>query len=292
MGCGASKDKDSNPNEIKSTMKVTKIGDFDDFFNSASDLLGGLEELRSGFQDTREEMNEIARTDELAHPSLIEAIKVFLWSVSAHKEGKILAANMRFTTDPPALTVDCSYMDHITYDFSQAFMDMIKGMTGAPAKLIEIGQKAKEIGEKSVDLAKDIPGKVKGSGLNPFEQVKASANAAMNFKTVTAGLAKVPNVVKETQEALKDIAALLPKIVELIAQADDVGKKAHDKGIRKMGEMFDHFQTAPKKTPEQIAAEKKGKKPKKIKRKGKKAGDAKEGAHKEAGHATAGKAHA
>jgi len=158
-------------------------------------------------------------------------------------------------------------MDYRTYDFSAAFMDMVGGMTGAPGKIIDIGKGAKEVGEKSTELGKDVTGKVKGSGLNPLEQAKAAANAASNFKTVASGLAKVPNILKEAQDAIKDIKELLPKLAELIMHADDVGKKAHEKGVRKMAEIFDHFQTAPKKTAEQVAAEKKGKKEKKSKRK-------------------------
>lgn len=289
MGCGASKGKDSNPDEIKSDMKRTKISDFDSFFDSASALLGTLEELRATFQGTREEMNEIARTAELVNPSLIEAIKVFLWSCSAHKEGKIIAAGLNFTSDPPAFTIDCRDMDWITYDFSAAFQSMIGGMVKAPGQLIDVGKLAKDIGEQAANLSKDIPGKIKGSGLNPLEQARATAYAAVNFKTVAAGLAKVPNLVKEVGECLKELGDLVPKLKDLISQADEVGKKAHEKGVHKIHEIFDQFQTAPKKTPEQIAAEAKGKKPKKGKKKGKKA---EKGGDKAKEHGKAPKAHA
>jgi hypothetical protein len=304
MGCGASKaNKDSNPNEIKSIMKPTKVLEFDQFFRTASDLLETLEDLRSTFEDTREEMMDIGRTDELAAPSLVEAFRVFFWSVSAHKKGEIKAAEIRSTSDPIAFTVDCSYMDWKTYDFSQAFMDMVSGITGAPAKILDLGQKAKEITERSAELSKDIPGAVKSAHLNPLDMAKATANAAVNFKTVAAGLGKIANIVKQVQDTIKDIKELFPKLADLILHADEVGKKAHEKSMLKIDEIFDHFQTAPKKTPEQVAAEKKSKKAKKHKRKGKKdaekpkaEGQKAEGhkavGQKAEGHAQAGAVHA
>lgn len=261
MGCGGSKG-DSNPNEIKSEMKETKVAEFDEFFKQASEFLEGLEELRAGLQDTRDEMNEIGRTEELATPSLVEAIRVFLWSVSAHKDGNLAAANLAFESDPPSFTVDCGMMDHKTYDFSAAFKELIGTFTGAPKKIQELGNQAKEIGEKANSMKSELKAKIDGSGLDAMGKIKATANAGINFTTVLKGCAKAPEILKQAGEAVNDLKGVLPKIKELILHSDDVGKKAAEKHHKKMDEIFEHYQTAPKKTPEQIKAEQKGKKPK------------------------------
>jgi len=291
MGCGGSKEAE-NPNEIKSEMKETKIPDFDDFFKSASEVLEGLEGLRAGFQDTRDEMNELGRTDELANPSLIEAIRVFLWSVSAHKDGDIKAAKLDFETDPPAFTVDCGYMDFKTYDFSAAFKELIGAFTGGPQQIADLTGKVKEVGEKANALKSELKAKVDGSSLDLMGKAKATANAGSNFATVFKGLAKAPEIFKQAGEAINDLKSLLPAIKGLIVDADKVGKDAAGKHHKKMDEIFEHYQKAPKKTPEQVKAEHKNKKPK-TKKKAKKpaaggehkAGEPKAGDHKaEGGH--------
>jgi len=284
MGCGGSKEE-SNPNEIKSQMKETKVAEFDDFFKTASEFLEGLEDLRARFQDTREEMNELGRTDELVTPSLIEAVKVFLWSVSAHKDGNIKAAGLSFETDPPAFTVDCGHMDYKTYDFSAAFKELVGGLVGAPQKIADLTGQVKEITEKANSLKSGLKEKVDNSGLDPMGKMKATANAGVNFTTVFKGLAKAPEVLKQASEAVTDVKALLPKIKDLVLDADTVGKEAAGKGHKKMDEIFEHYQKAPKKTPEQVKAEHKGKKPK-NKKKAKKhaAGEHKAGEHKAEGH--------
>jgi hypothetical protein len=263
MGCGGSKEE-ANPNEIKHEMKKTQVPELDEFFNTASGFLEGLEGLRAGFEDTRDEMNELGRTDELVAPSLLEAIKVFFWSCSAHKDGNIKASGVTFTSDPPAFTINCQNMDFKTYDFSAAMHDLIGGIVGAPKQIADLGSQAKEIGEKAVELQKDVKAKIDASGLNPLEKGKAGAYAASNFATVLNGCKKAPNVFKQATDACADIKGILPKIKTLLDEADVIGKEASGKNIKKMDEIFDHYQKAQKKTPEQIKTEHKGKKPKKA----------------------------
>lgn len=289
MGCGNS--KDGNPDEIKSEMKWVKIKAYDDFFDSAKGFLENLEELRGTFQETLEEMHEIGRTEELVEPKLIEALRVFFWSVSAHKDGKFLEAGIKYTTDPVAFTANCSYMNWRTWEFSDALNRLVGGITSAPGQIADLASKLKEIEEQLPEIRKDIDGKVKAAGLGAMEQLKAVGYVGSNIATVAAGLAKAPKVIEHAKNALKEIQETVPKIPELMGNADEVGKKAAEKKMTTIDEIFDHFQTAPKKTPEQIKALKKeqkrkakGKKPKKH---GKKEGDK----HKEGGKHKEGEKH-
>ena len=95
-------------------------------------------------------MNEIGRTEELQDPKLIEAFRLFFWSCSAHKKGNIAECGLKFELDPPALTVDCSYMDWRTWDFSDAFKKLIGGTTSAPGKIVDLTKLSAEILEKSL----------------------------------------------------------------------------------------------------------------------------------------------
>jgi hypothetical protein len=283
MGCGGSKDGESNPNEIKFDMKPTKVPELDDFFKSASEFLEGIEGLRSAFQDSREEMHELGRTDELVTPSLLEAIKVFFWSVSAHKDGNIKAAGINYTTEPPAFTVECGHMDVKTYEFSAAMKELIGGLIGAPKQIVDLSGQVKDIGEKANSLKSDVKAKIDASSLDIMGKGKASVNAGINFATVLKGVGKAPDVLKQSQAAVKDVQELLPKIKAAMDEADVIGKEASGKGMKKMDEIFDHYQKAPKKTPEQIKEEHKGKKPKKGKKKGDKK-DKKDKEHKDKDH--------
>jgi len=112
-------------------------------------------------------------------------------SISAHKEGQIILADLKFTTDPIAFTVDCSSMYWHTWDFSDAFAQLVGAFTGAPAKIIELGKTLKEVGEKAVELSKTFNDAVKGAGLSPMDAVRAVANCGANFKRITDGVKKI-----------------------------------------------------------------------------------------------------
>jgi len=261
MGCNGSK---GNPDEIHYEMKKTQIPELDEFFNTASEVLKNLEEIRANFKEPREEMHEIGRLDELKEPKLVEALRVFFWSVSAHKDGKIIDAKLKWEVNPPTFTVECGDMNYHTWDFADAIERFIAGFTAAPARIVEIASKMKEVGDKSVELSKSIKEKVDASGLGAGDKMKASINAAGNCKTIADGVAKSPTILKESQEAIKEMQEALPHIGDLIAKADEVGKQAHDKKMKTIDEIFDHFQPQEKKkTPEQIKEDKKKKKGKK-----------------------------
>jgi hypothetical protein len=102
-----------------------------------------------------------------------------------------------------------------------------------------------------------------------FFRVKAPGYIGANLKTVTSGLSKAPKVIGQVKEGIKDLKELLPKIKGLIDTADEVGKKAAEKKLLTIDEIFDQFQTAPKKTPQELAALKKEKE-RKNKKKSKK----------------------
>jgi len=262
MGCGGSKE---NPNKIYSEMKNTKVQELDSFFRTAEECLSGLEELRASFVECIEEMNDTGRTEELKEPKLIEAFRVFFWSVSAHKDGNIILADTKFTTDPIAFTVECGSMYYKTWDFSDAFKQLIGAFTGAPAKIIELGKNIKEVGEKAVELSKSFSDTVKGAGLNPMDAARAVANCGANFKRITEGVKKAPLIFKAAEEAIKEMKEVIPAIQDMIVKADEVGKKAHEKRHLTMDDIFEHYQTAPKKTHDEIKAEKKKNKGKWVK---------------------------
>lgn len=266
MGCGASKGGE----EINSNMKRVGVPAFDEFFDSASGMLQTLEDLRETFQETREEMLELSRAEELKEVSLIEAIRVFFWSCSAHKNGTIVLAGLKFDSSTPSFTVECGDMDWRTWDFADNLRKLIGGFLGAPKTIQEVGEKIKEITEKLKEVSTDVTGKIKGAGLEGMEAIKAVGNATSNIATVTNGLSKAPKVLEQAQAALKDLQALIPKLGELIEKADEVGAQAHKKGLTRMSEIFDEYQKAPKKTKEELKAyhkeqkrRAKGKKPKK-----------------------------
>lgn len=184
------------------------------------------------------------------------------------KKGNIIECDLKFDLDPPSVKVECGGMDWRTWDFSDAFKKLVGGFTGAPAKIVDLTKAAAEIGEKAAEIGKTFKEKIEGAGLNAMDKVRAIANAGINIKRITDGCQKAPNVFKQAQEALLELKEVIPKIPELIAQADEVGKKAHEKHIWRMSDIFDHFQTASKKSPEKVKEDKKKNK-KKWKRKSK-----------------------
>jgi len=237
------------------------------FFKAAGEALSTLEELRVTFKEPIEGMNELGQTEELVEPKLIEAIKLFFWSCSAHKDGQILLTGIKIQTDPFALMANCDYMDYRTWDFSDDLKKVIAGLTEGPKKIAEVVQKMPEIIEKFKGISSEPNKKIDAAGLNPMDKVKAVANTALNIKTVASGIAKFPKMIETIKDNLKEALEAAKEIPQAITHADEVGAKAHAKDCKRLYEIFEHFQTAPKKTKEEVEADKKAKESKGEKKK-------------------------
>ena len=104
MGCGSSKSE--NEKEIKSEMKECKFEKFDNFFNPGSALLEQAETLRSGLEDTLEEMYDITDMETAAVPNLEVAVQVWIWSCSAQSGGDIKKCKLSFGKESPFIDCD------------------------------------------------------------------------------------------------------------------------------------------------------------------------------------------
>ena len=94
-------------------------------------------------------MREISRIDELKDPKLIEAFRIFFWSVSAHKDGKIADAGFDIELNPPTVTVKTDGMDHNTHEFNKQVKELMGGVRDGPGKIVTIVENLKEMNEKA-----------------------------------------------------------------------------------------------------------------------------------------------
>jgi len=87
-------------------MDSVPIGDFDNFFQSCGETLKKAEDLRSGWQDTLETMYDIAAVNFLEVPGkLSDAVRVWVWALSANNGGEIKTCKPSVNSESPFLTV-------------------------------------------------------------------------------------------------------------------------------------------------------------------------------------------
>lgn len=109
--------------------------------------------MRVRFQDSRQKMNEIGRTQELKEPNLKEAFKVFFWSVSAHKGGKISAAGLDFSEiETMSFKLKCSDMDVDTKTFNESAEALLHGVTSGPKELQKLAEDLKHLIENPISI--------------------------------------------------------------------------------------------------------------------------------------------
>lgn len=88
MGCGASKEGEDKA--IDYSMEWIPSSEFNNFFRTCESVLETAENLRSGLEDSLEEMYDISAVSYLkSPPTLMDAVKVWLWALSANNEGDI-----------------------------------------------------------------------------------------------------------------------------------------------------------------------------------------------------------
>jgi len=155
MGCSASKPKTPKQlRRIKYKFKDSKIAQYDEFFNKASETLKICEEIRDGCFECPLEMIEATDVDGmLPEPgNLLEALKVFLWSVSATNEGKFTTAKMDFFEEPPFASFDTGYLYVEQVDFQRPFEKYLKTLVDAPLKVVDLVAAVAEMVQKAVEL--------------------------------------------------------------------------------------------------------------------------------------------
>lgn len=74
MGCVSTKEADDDPHVIPYQMKYTYLYESIHFWSKCEDVLSDAEDLRSGLEDNKDDMMDIADCDKLVDGTLMDAI--------------------------------------------------------------------------------------------------------------------------------------------------------------------------------------------------------------------------
>lgn len=267
MGCGSSSDTE-DPNVIKSDMKRTLIASYDELFEKISGLLEKGEKFRSGLSDTIDDMCDIANTDSLQGGVFQDAVQAWLWAVSSSCDGQISKCNLSIEEAKPYISWELgnSYVD--CWYFQEKFKEYITTCMEAPKDMIDVIKDVEELAKQAQEFAKNAPSDAKNSGLNAIQAVKAAAATASNVKVTLNGVQKLKSVKEAIEKGAKELKELLPKIVEMMKKADEVGAKCHSEHKKTPSECIT-FNPKEKKSAAEIEKCKKEREKKKKSKKGK-----------------------
>lgn len=129
MGCGAS--SDDNPHEIKHDFKQLKIEKIDKIFDTAKEILEPCEDIRSGLSDDRDDMIETSFVDHLKDEtkiSVVEAVRVWLWAVSANHKGNLEKCRFNFTENEPYFDIEIGIVRPELNEFKDSLIEWIKAL--------------------------------------------------------------------------------------------------------------------------------------------------------------------
>jgi hypothetical protein len=287
MGCGGSKEVDEKEiRKINYEFKTTKVPKFDEFFNTAARLLEQAENIRAGLQDAREEGAELADTWKLKEYSYNDTVMVLFWALSANGGGDIKRADVWVGEEAPFITL--KYYDGLlweTRELCDTFQNFLKAVCDGPSAMLKIVEETQTLNTQGQDLVKNGFNEAKNAGLSALDAGKAASALGSNMAKFGKQLPKLKTLQGLAKDAFEDLKKLAPKFKEIVANCDEIGKKAHAANVGKPKDIFEKFHPGPKKTPQEIEAEQKAAeeaKKKKEKKKGKKKeGEKKEGEKKE-----------
>jgi len=241
MGCKGSKDAKKDDKKIEYDFKSTYLTKFDQLFEEARIVLEKCEKIRHGVEDTHEEGKEIAGTEKLKDPRYIETLRVLLWSLSAQGKGKIVDVGVKATSDKPYLDIDKSKLNHESVSLYDGFKEYVDTVHDSPDVLETSIKKLEELAETATEAAKNIKEEIEGAGLGLKEKLEASVRVSKNSQLLAKQIPKVKKLPEIIKEAALDIKEIVPKLPELVAHADVVGKPAFDAGLFKPKEIFEKF---------------------------------------------------
>lgn len=258
MGCTNSSECD-NPNEIKSHMDPTKVPELDELFGNISNVLSQIEEIRSGLQDSCDDMMDLANVEILKAGDLMDAIQSWLWSVSAGHKGHIENANVKILEESPYVTFDLdnSYVE--VWNFQHKLKEFLQTVTTSPQKVEELSNQLQELKGKMEDATKDPKEMASKAGL------KGTLAITKNTKTTVSGLAKVAKVKDVIKEAATNMKNIVSKLPGFLGAANEYGKKAYEEKKRTPAECTELSQKEKKTAGEKEKAKKDKEKRKKDK---------------------------
>ena len=250
MGCGVSKQVD-DANTIQSDFKELSIPKFNEFFDNVKIVLEMCEEIREGLQDNREDAIQGTDVDWLQEVKFLEAVRVFLWSISSSNEGNINKAGITTKESSPYFDLDRTnlYVEQVlVLEDIQKFLAAIT--TGIP-KIPDIVKKLEDAVTEGKEMAKTIKEEAKNANLPKTKILGEMSAMAANMSKLGKNCVKVKNLPEIAKIGTSDLAELLKNIRELINNADEIGAKAHAEKIFKPKEIFHKFHQGPKKTKDE-----------------------------------------
>jgi len=238
MGCACSSKKKSEKQvrKIKAEMPPIGIPKFDEFFKQASELLKQAEELRAPLQDSMEFLIESCDVDALTskpESELLEAFKVWMWSLAACNGGKLENIKIAVLEKEPYINMDESKISIEGGDFLEHMKKWKETIISSPPKIEELVKSLEKTAEDAIELVKTCIDDAKDANLGLSEALTAAKNSKKSVGRLGKGVTKCKNLVPLVKEALKALLELCKHLPAEIKKADEMGAKALAKNLRK-----------------------------------------------------------
>jgi hypothetical protein len=243
MGCKGSKDAGGEDKQIDYKFENTGFVKFDQLFQNASTILESAEKIRGGLEDSKEDGQEIAGTDQLKDPKYVETLKVLLWSLSAGGKGKIFDLGTEVTAEKPYLKVEPSALNEETRKLYNTFTEYVNTVIDAPEDLKTSITKLQELVDMIPDAVKDAKSEIETSSMNFKEKADAMIKIKKNSEKLPKQLEKCKRLSEILKEAGTDLKQTVPELKTLVGSADEVGTKANEEKLFKPKEIFNKYHT-------------------------------------------------
>ena len=151
------------------------MNNLNQFFKQCSEFLEKAEGLRSGLDDTRDNMMSLSNTSVLKDPKLSDAIQIWVWALSANNGGEIRKSNITFDEkEEPYLDLNSEGMPEDVKKFHENFKNFLITAIKGPDTCDEMLKQGDELKSQAegkisplkIELCKTVKDKAKDSGLS------------------------------------------------------------------------------------------------------------------------------
>jgi hypothetical protein len=259
MGCTASHNTlpgDERP--IKWEFKSTHIPRFDEYFRKATLALGSAERIRHSLQDAKEYGADMSGTWRLKEYHYIETVRVMLWSLSASVGGDLKKLGLKVMADAPYIDVNKTRLLPETAELYESFFEYIRVLASGPDLLKQIADNLSLMNSEAPNLVVQADEEIRLASLTTGDSMRAVGALSTNGKMLPVEMEKVKGLIAMVEDAYQDMQDFIPRIPELIMEADIIGKQAASEDLVKPFEIFMRFHPGDKISHDAVKIARKG----------------------------------
>lgn len=219
-------------------------------FDKIFEILKELERDRQALVEIPLKLIRETEVRILKEPRLIDALKVFAWSVSACNHGSLEKSGLVFYDRPPYFSVDPKTLSEEVQSLYNLLKTYFDALISAPSRIPGLENSIKDLVKKAKEQYRAVKDNVSDFDLNTLQKIQYVTNYTYNMDLVEKELRLLHSLLDKAEKDEQNFKhVVFPKIRVEVLVANVYGSQAYEEDIRSPKEIFLRFHTGTKKQP-------------------------------------------